>query len=270
MRYLSGKNAILTGGSKGIGRYIAQALAREGVNIALVARSAEQLGPVAQEVTKLGIRAVAIPADITIESERITLLQRAIEELGQIDILINNAGIVKWTQFLRQEEREMFRLIETNLLAPMFLTQEVLPDMLERGYGHIINISSLAGKRGVPYQATYAASKAGLIEWSNALRMELEDTGVGVSVICPGYISEVGMFAIHGQSVPLLVGSVSPRRVAETVIRTIKKNPQEVLVGPGPTRILYVLNELSPGIGTFLLKVMGVKKLQQKLADDEY
>jgi len=267
MKDLKGKNAVLTGGSQGIGPYIARALASEGVNLVLAARSADKLESVAKELTKLGTRVIAIPTDITDEPQRVVLLKRAAAELGQIDILVNNAGVVYYSRFSRQEKAEMVQDIEINLMAPLFLTREVLPDMLERGTGHIVNIASLAGKKGIPYEAVYSASKAGLIEWSNALRLELEGTGVDVSVVCPVYVSKVGMFAVHGLPAPRLAGSSTPEGVANAVIKALKKNLQEVLVRPGPTRPLYALNALSPRLGNLILKIMGVPEFQRKMAD---
>ena len=269
MKNLRGRNAIVTGGSRGLGPYIARNLADEGVNIALSARSAELLETVARELSGKGARVIAVPADITVGADRKALVQRAEAELGQVDVLINNAGILHVAEFARQEESEVARTIETNLTGPMLLTREVLPGMLRRASGHVVNISSLAGKRGVPYEAAYAASKAGLIEWSNALRMELEDTGVDVSVLCPVYVSDTGMFAVHGLPAPRLAGSVSAEQVAKAVVRALRTNPQEMLVRPGPTRPLYAMNALWPGFGSRLLKLMGVKDLQRRLVDEQ-
>lgn len=267
MKSLRNKNAILTGGSRGLGPFIARALVREGVNLALAARSAAELDLIAQELKKTGAHVIAIPTDVTIESERAALLRRIEEELGQTDILINNAAIGHFARFERQDESDMIRIIDTNLVAPMLLTREVLPGMLERAHGHVVNIASLAGKRGIPYEAAYAGSKAGLIQWSNALGMELEGTGVDVSVMCPVYVSGAGMFAVHGVPAPRLAGSISPQRVASAVIAALHKGTQEVIVRPGPTRPLYALNELSPRIGRALLKLMGVISVQRRLAD---
>ncbi|MFN8454008.1 MAG: SDR family NAD(P)-dependent oxidoreductase [Anaerolineae bacterium] len=204
MQNLQGKNALLTGGSRGIGPAIAQALARKGVNLALVARSAEQLAAVAQEVSLRGVRAVPIPADISDPAARSALLTRAEAELGPLDLLINNAAIEQVSPFVRQETQDIGRIIETNLTAPMVLTRLVLPGMLQRGRGHIVNIASIAGKKAPPYNAVYGATKAGLIEWTGGLRGELEGTGVSASVVCPGFIAEAVMFVDHysGQSAP--------------------------------------------------------------------
>ena len=187
MKEIRGKTAVITGASRGIGVYIAKALAREGVNISLAARSANELESVAQELTRLGAKAVAIPTDITVESDRLSLIRRTKEQLGPIDILVNNAGIVEWTHFYRQKESDIARIVNTNLMAPLLLARMVLPEMIERKSGHVVTISSLSGKKGVPYEAMYSATKAGLFQWANALWLELEGSGVGVSTILPGY-----------------------------------------------------------------------------------
>lgn len=269
MKNLSGKNAILTGGSSGIGPYIARALATEGVNIALVARTKGLLESVSKNLSDFSSRVITVPADITDVSDRIKIINTVNEEFGQIDILINNAAICHIAPFVRQGEKQISGMIETNFTAPVLFTLEILKGMLDRGSGHVINISSLAGKKGTPYEAVYSGSKAALIEWGNALRLETEDSGVGVSAICPVFISKVGMFAKFGISCPKLIGIVSPESVAKATIKAIKKNQQEVLVRPSPTRPLYALNALSPGLGNLAIKLIGLVKLQRKLAYKE-
>ncbi len=266
MRDLHGKNVIITGSSRGMGVCIAAALAREGANIALVARTANDLRSVADELSRHGTRVIIIPADITRANDRINLLKCAEVELGQIDVLVNNAGVAQWIPFCEQKETEILRIIETNLLVPLLLTRMVLPAMIERGYGHIVNIGSGSGKRGVPYEATYSASKAGLVEWSNALAMELEGTGVGLSVLCPIYFSTVGGFVRQGLAPPRLMGSIPPERMAKEVIKAIRRNSQEVVVGNGPLRPLLAINALSPRLGNLIIRFMGLAKLNRRLA----
>jgi short-subunit dehydrogenase len=267
LKELKGKTALLTGVSRGIGPYIAKALAREGVNLAIAARTAEPLKALALEMTNLGVRVVAFPTDITVEAERISLIKRTQEKLGSIDILVNNAGVVDWTSFDLQQESEITRIITTNLIAPMLLTRMVLPQMLARKSGHIVTIASLSGKKGVPYEATYSASKAGLIQWCNALYMELEGAGVGVSVVIPSYVLKVGMAASETLPPPKSGGAVPPEQVAVAVIKSILENKQEVIVRRGPTRIMYALNECSPAIGNYLLKKLGVVEHQRIMAN---
>ena len=268
MKELRGKNAIITGTSRGIGPYIGRALAREGVNLAVAARSAEELEAVANELAALGVRTVAIPTDVTDDAARRALVERAEAELGPIDILVNNAGMEQVSRFARQAPEVIVKIIETNLIGSMLLARQMLPGMLERRRGHIVNMASLAGKKGTGYIAVYSATKAALIEWTAALRTELEGSGVGASVICPGFVSEAGMFVGYGRPAPRLTGTVRPERVGSAVVRAIRNDLQEVLVSPSPIRPLLALNTLAPGLGNAVVKRMGVVGLFRGLAEE--
>ena len=260
--------AILTGASRGIGLHIARALAREGIDLALVAlpAEAELLDTVAGEMRSLGVEAVAIAADVTEENARQRIVERAREELGPIDILVNNAGIEPLGHFVRQPEAEITRAIETNLTAPLQLAKLVLPEMLERGSGHIVTISSLVARKGTAYAAAYSASKAGLDVWSEAMRAELVGRGIGFSVVSPGYVFEAGVLAEVGHPPPQLL-RVKPERVARAVVRALRENRSEQFVAPGSVRSLLVLNALSPSLGTALLGWLGTVRFHRVLAD---
>ena len=268
MKELRGKNAIITGASRGIGVYIGRALAREGVNLAVAARSAKELEAAASELAALGVRAVPVPTDVTDDTGRKALIERAEAELGPVDILVNNAGIEQVSHFARQAPEVIVKIIETNVIASMLLARQLLPGMLERRRGHIVNMASLAGKKGTGYIAVYSATKAALIEWTAALRVELEGTGVGASVICPGFVAEAGMFVSYGRPAPRLTGTVSPERVGSAVVRAIRKDLQELLVSPSPIRPLLALNTLAPGLGNAVVKRMGLTGLFRELAEE--
>ena len=269
MKTLQGRNAIVTGCSRGLGPIIGGALAREGVNLAVAARSR---GPLEEEARKLAsqrVKAVAITADISDPNDRAELLRQAEAAIGPIDILVNNAAVEETARFDRQSPETVVGTIETNLIAPMMLIRGVLPGMLERGRGHIVNIASMAGKKGLPYNATYSASKAAIIEWTQAMQFELEGTGVGASVICPGYVAEAGMFAGEEENTPSLAGASSPEQVTDAVIRAIRENIQELLVNPGPTRVLLAIDALSRSLGNTLYRRMGVVDLYRPLAEPD-
>jgi short-subunit dehydrogenase len=221
MRDLRGRTAVVTGASRGIGAYIARALARYGVNLALAARSAAELEAVAQEVEALGAvgaKAVAVKTDVTKEKDRKALVERTESELGPIDILVNNAGIEQIIRFSKQDPN--------------------------------------------------SATKAGLIAWTEAVSMELEGTGVSLSAICPGYVSDVGMFAAHGERAPRRAGESPPQKVAQAVVRAIREDRLEMIVNPGANRPLLALNSLSPRLGSSLLKWMGVFEMTRRIADE--
>jgi short-subunit dehydrogenase len=268
LKNLSGKNALLTGGSRGLGPYIGRALAGEGVNLALTARSEADLQTVAGELAAMGVKAKAIPADITDAASRTKLLDQVRAELGGIDILINNAGIERLSLYTRLSPEFIETMIQTNLAAPLLLTRLLLPEMMRQGSGHIVTISSVGGKKGSPYSATYAATKAGLIEWTRGLREELRETGVSASVICPGFVAGAGMFAVYGKRAPRIVGETTPEKVADAVIRSIRKDVGETIVNPGPTRPIMVLDAIHPGMGAWILRTFGVYDFYRRQSEE--
>jgi short-subunit dehydrogenase len=154
-------------------------------------------------------------------------------------------------------------VLTVNLHAPMELVRQLLPRMVERGGGHIVNIASLAGKKGVLYNAPYSASKAGLILWTDALRQELKDGPVGVSVIMPGYVREAGMFHDDGVPPPRLLGTSSPQDVADAVVRAIVQRVPEIIVNPGPMRPMLALGQLLPRLADRVVEWMGVNAMNE-------
>ena len=192
---LAGRTALVTGASRGLGPLIARALAERGANLVLAARSGDELEAVARSLRSTGGTAVGVSADVTSESGREALLETATAELGGIDVLVNNAGRERAYEFHRLTRDEIVAIVEVNLIAPMLLTHAVLPQMLERRFGHVVNISSLAAKGCPPYTEPYTATKAGLIAFTKSLRAAYRGTGVSASVVVPGFVADVGMFA---------------------------------------------------------------------------
>ncbi|MBW1983934.1 MAG: SDR family NAD(P)-dependent oxidoreductase [Deltaproteobacteria bacterium] len=268
MKNLKGKTAVLTGGSKGLGPHIARFLAKEGVNLALTARSEEGLKTTADGLSRENVKVKIYPADITCQPSREKILEDIKTDFGQIDLLINNAGMEWISSYTALSTDYIEKMIQTNLVAPMLLTRMVLPDMLDRSIGHIVTISSLGGKRGNPYGGTYSATKAGLIEWSKGLRLELSGRGVGVSVICPGFVSESGMFAVYNKKPPWISNATTPEKVAGAVMRAIKKDIDEIVVNPGPAWLIPLLDAIHPGIANWLYKIGGVYEFYRKQAED--
>lgn len=268
MKDIKGKNALLTGGSRGLGSYIARYLAKEGVNLALTARSEEGLKATADDVSRENVNVKIYPGDITDHSFRESLLKDIKKDFGPLDILVNNAGMEWVSSYTALTPDYIEKMIQTNLIAPMLLTRLALPDMLAQGSGHILTMSSLGGKRGNPFGGTYCATKAGLIEWSKGLRLELGESGVGVSVICPGFVSESGMFAEYNKKPPLISNATTPEKVAEAVIKAIKKDICEIVVNPGPTWLIPLLDAIHPGIANWLYKIGGVYSFYKKQAEE--
>ncbi len=268
MRELRGKNAILTGASRGIGVPIARELARYGVNLALAARpsSVGQLEAVARDLGEMGIRAIPIPADVTNSNDRQALVERARSELGLLDLLVNNAGVDFGGAFAELDPEAIRTMVETNLVASLEMARLVLPNMLARHSGHIVNIASLAGKVPNPYGSIYSATKSGIVAWSMALYLELDGTGVSTSVICPGYVSGVGMFVNHGGKNPPMTGTVAPERVAKAVVDAVYRDLPEVIVWPSVIRPLLALQQLAPGFASFYFKRFGILKALRRSA----
>ena len=268
MTNLNGKNALLTGGSKGLGPHIARFLEKEGVNLALTARSEQGLKETAESISSDNVMVKIYPGDITEHPFRERLIEKVKADFGRLDILINNAGMELVSSYSALAPDHIEKMIQTNLIAGMLLARLALPHMLTQGAGHIVNMSSLGGKRGNPYGGTYAATKAGMIEWTKSLRLELKDSGVRVSVICPGFVYESGMFAAYNKKPPWISNATTPRKVAEAVIKSIKKDIAEIIVNPGPTWLIPLFDAIHPAIGNWLYKVGGVYEFYRKQAEE--
>jgi short-subunit dehydrogenase len=264
MTQINGKYILLTGGSRGIGPIVAETLARRGANIAIAARSQEGLSQVAESLKRFDVQIMTVAVDLAKPDQRHRLMSTVLEKFGVIDILINNAGLETEGAYLSLPWEKIQETIEVNLVAPMELTYLILPHMLEKKMGHIVNMASIAAKCGGPYATTYDATKAGLAEWTQGLRLELANTGVHFSTIFPGYITEVGMFARFGLTPPKAVGSCTPAQVANAVVKALEHNTLEVIVNSTPQRLFYALKELSPAFGDWLLNKIGAVDFQRK------
>ena len=263
MKELTSRVALVTGASRGLGVRLVQTLARERMKLVLVARTADKLEALAAELKAAGAEALALPADLSQTAEMEKVVERATAHFGAIDVLVNNAAVMKTSRYHELRPDEIASEVGTDLVSPMILTALVLPGMLQRKRGHIVNMSSLAGKGGAPYHECYAASKAGLIAFTQSLRQEYRGTGVSASVICPSYIQEAGMFQDmkdeSGVSSPALIGT-TPEAVANAVVSAIRGDRAEVLVNRVPARPLMALLQLTPKGGERMMRLLGAFK----------
>jgi short-subunit dehydrogenase len=264
MKQLKDKCILLTGASRGVGVFIAQALARQGARLALVARSQDLLQKLANELGLKEENVRVVGADLTDDSDRRRVVDRVLEAFGKIDILINNAGLEAEGAFLDLSIADVRNAVELNLMAPMALTHLVLPHMVDHKSGHIVNISSIGGKSGAPYDATYCGTKAGLAEWTRGLRIEMEGTGVDFSTIFPGFVTEVGMFARFNMKTPWVIGACTPEQVADAVVKAIQHKKREIIVNSQPLRPIFALSALFPGVGDWLMHRTGVVAFQRR------
>jgi short-subunit dehydrogenase len=245
---INGSTILITGASRGLGKVIATDLAGRGARVALAARSEGDLKDTAEAIRAAGGVAAAIPADISDADDRRRLATEAESELGPIDILINNAAIESIRAFAEMPEQDIHDIVDLNVIATMQLTRLLLPGMLERGRGHLVNISSVAGKAIAPWNSVYSATKHALIGWTASLRVELKGTGVSASVVCPGFVAREGLFARWGDEKTARKSGAftTPEKVAAAVAKAIEKDVPEI-VSSGPVgRIADVALAVSP------------------------
>ncbi|MGD1863225.1 MAG: SDR family NAD(P)-dependent oxidoreductase [Phormidesmis sp.] len=257
MKTLAYKNVLLTGAAGGIGTFIASALVKEKATVICLGRSPDSLQALQASLTEQDGKVIALPFDLQDVAAMPALVQKIEQLAGPVDVLINNAAIEKIRYFQDYSLNDIRSISVTNLVAPMALGRLLLPGMLTRGEGHIVNISSGAGKRGAPCNSIYSATKAGLINWSDALRLELFDTPVNVSIVCPG-ITDAGMFHVLGMQAPENMKITPPADVADIVIRVILKNQPEVMVDGLTNRVFAALCQLSPQLGDRILHKVGI------------
>lgn len=186
---LKNKNALITGAGKGIGKAVAIALAKEGVNVILVARTKEEIDSVAAKVRSLRVKALAITADVADINSVNAAVAKALAEFGTIDILINNAGIAAFGKFLELEPTDWERIIQVNLMGVYYVTRAVLPNMMERQTGDIINISSTAGLNGNALTSAYSASKFALLGLTDSLMQEMRKHNIRVTALTPSTVA---------------------------------------------------------------------------------
>src|SRR5215831_7835611 len=188
MSRLQGKIALVTGAGRGIGRAVALMLAQSGCHVILSARTVEQLQTVEREIKDHNGGAFALPADLTDDAAVQKLATESRRVFGAVDILINNAGWGKRAPVVKARAEDWDQTFRLNLRAPMLLARELLPDMIAKGEGAVINIGSVSGKAGEANGAAYAASKFGLIGFTQSLYEEVREYGIKVSVILPGFV----------------------------------------------------------------------------------
>jgi short-subunit dehydrogenase len=265
MKTIKEKTIVLTGASGGIGAYIARALAKEQATVVCVSRSPEGLEQICLEIEAMGGKGISIPFDLANVAELSILVEKIDRVAGSVDIVINNAAIEKFRPFHNYSLEDIQSILKLNLHAPMELTRLLLPQMLENNSGHIVNISSGAGKKGAPFNSIYSASKAGLIMWSEALRHELANTEIGVSTICPG-CTNAGMFLDLDIPAPKGARIAEPAEVADTVIQAIKQNQKEVVLDGLAVKVFYALSQLSPEFGDSVMQKAGVVETNRDCA----
>jgi len=259
---LDGKTILLTGATGGLGRAIGQALAERGTKLVLSSRKADALNELAASLP--GEHRVAA-ADLGEDGAA----ERLAEEAGQVDGLVANAGLPGTGRVESFSPDELKRALRVNLEAPMMLARELAPSLEERRAGHLVFVSSLSGKAPSPRSAVYVATKFGLRGFALCLRADLAGSGVGVSIVAPGFIRDAGMFADSGAKPPPGMGTSTPEQVAAGVVSAIERNRVEVAVAPLPVRALAHLGLTSPRVAMQAISGGTARKTADRVAEGQ-
>jgi short-subunit dehydrogenase len=255
MTPLSG-TVLLTGASGGIGPAIARAVAPMAGELVLSGRRTEVLDPLAGE---LGARVIA--GDLSVHED----VERLVEQAGPVDVLIANAALRSGGLLDEFSQEQIDHMLEVNLRAPIALARALTPGMVERRRGHLVFMSSLQGKATTPVSSIYCAAKFGLRGFALALREDLRDHGVGVSVVLPGFIRDAGMFADSGVKLPPGVGTRSPEDVAQAVVTAIERNRAEILVAPIGLRLGTAAASVAPALSAAVSRRLGSERIASQI-----
>jgi uncharacterized protein len=254
---LVSERVLVTGATGGIGRAIARAFAQRDATLILTGRRGEVLQPLAEE---LGGRALV--CDLSDRED----VERLAGAAADVDVLVANAALPASGLLTELTQEQIDRMLEVNLRAPVALTRALAPRMAERGRGHMVFISSLAGKAASSASAIYSATKFGLRGFALGIREDLRPHGIGVSVILPGFIRDAGMFADARIELPRGVGTRSPDEVAAAVIRAVERNRAEVEVAPVGLRVGASFASVAPRLAAAVSRRMGSEKVASDLS----
>lgn len=267
---LANARAIVTGSSRGIGIVLADALAARGAELLLVARSQSGLDSARERLAKHNTKVLTFSADLSDRRAIEGLVEFAQRELSPIDLLVNNAGIEQVDFYEDLSVADIEQTIAVNLTAPMVLTRLLLPDMLARNRGFVLNVASLAGLGPTAFGEPYGATKHGLVGFTRSLRASLQtrNSAVSASVVCPGFISGTGMHqdAVdrYGVVAPPQLGTCTPEAVAQACTRAIERDEPEVLVSGKAFRPYIVLGSAMPrGFERIVKRLDAYAPLQQ-------
>lgn len=244
---IAGSRILLTGATGGIGRCLALELSRRGARLALVGRDRGRLDALVRAIEAAGGTASALAFDLERTDGHAGLVERAVDVLGGIDALINNAGQSRLTAFTDEDEASLHKIFAVNVMAPMLLARAVLPHLLRRGAGTLMNIGSVFGAIGYPYYAAYSASKFALRGFSEALRRELADKGIKVAYVAPR-ATRTGMNGPAARALMSETGAAmdDPEKVAWAIADALAHDLRELCIGM-PERIFARVNGLLPG-----------------------
>jgi NADP-dependent 3-hydroxy acid dehydrogenase YdfG len=256
---LDGKVVIVTGASSGIGRASALALAREGTTTVLASRSAEKLEGVAEEIRGLGAEVLVVPTDVSAPEQVQHLVDRTVKEFERIDILFNNAGTAS-VGSLDQERfvDDLNKMMASSFYGTVYGTRAVLPVMKNQGTGHIINMSSVVGRKAFPRFGGYSITMHAISAFSDALRQELRGSGIAVTSVHPALTQTAMLDEVDPADMPPPFRAMTPRSpefVAAGIVEAVYKRPPRVVL-PAPPHMLLLGDALSPHVGDLIVRLL--------------
>lgn len=251
---------LITGATGGIGQAIARAFAARGATLVLSGRRTNLLEPLGQE---LGAEVVA--ADLAFPSE----VARLVEAAGPADVVVANAALPASGVLTDLSQSQIDTMLEVNLRAPIALARAFAPGMVQRGRGQLVFIGSLAGKAASPAASIYNATKFGLRGFALGAREDLRTSGVGVSVVLPGFVSDAGMFADSGAKLPPGVGTRTPEQVAAAVLDAVERNRAEVVVAPLAVRLGSDVASIAPELSARAQRLLGGARVSRAISSGQ-
>jgi short-subunit dehydrogenase len=258
---ISEQVVVVTGASSGIGRITARMFAERGARVVIGARNVEALGDLAQRIKQAGGQAVAVPTDVSERHQVDHLARAAVDHFGRIDTWVNNAGVSVYATFDKLTDAEIRRVMDVNFMGTVYGVQAALPIMRASGSGTIINVASIAGKRAIPLQSVYSASKFAIVGLGEALRTELAGKGLEINVctVCPPSVNTP--FFDHartkeGRAPKPLPPVYEPETIAEAILSCAENPQREVLIGAAG-KAFAILNTLAPGLSDWYLGKTG-------------
>jgi len=271
MRELSGKKALVTGAASGIGRAIALELARHDTHLFLIDVDAAKLAGVAYQARMAGVEVIERRCDVSQPSEVSATVAAMLCQWGGVDVLVNNAGITYYGRTEEMSSEHWDRLMRINLDSHVQFTRELLPSLMARREAHVLNVCSVFGLVAMPKLAAYSTSKYAMVGFSEALRAEFGREGLGVTALCPGFVS-TNLFASapqpeksRGPKIPPRLFCTTPEKVARAAVQAIRRDRRLVVVEPF-AKLLTTVKRFAPGLIDFCLHLGRRSRIAKKMA----
>jgi short-subunit dehydrogenase len=257
---IAGSRVLITGATGGLGHAIARTFAARGGQLVLSGRRASELEQLAADLD-----AKPIIADLSLRDD----VDRLLSEAGEVDIFVANAALPGSGPVLEYTPEQIDRALDVNLRSPIQMSRALGEQMVTRGRGHIVLVGSLSGLAATPGSGIYSATKFGLRGFAHGFGQDLAGTGVGVSMVMPGFVRDAGMFAESGAKLPRLVRTVTPQQVADAILAAVEHNRLEVSVAPAELKGGAFLGTLMPNVAVKVQRRFGTDKTAREVAEGQ-